>query len=75
MLHQWSGPLLSLSQVQVMMGPEEVLIKDGEVSVKGQPVPVGEPRLLHGEDGVPTPEGRVADLLHPSEYCWEAFEN
>ncbi|GAB1290783.1 SCO-spondin [Apodemus speciosus] len=34
--------------VQVMMGPEEVLIQDGEVSVKGQPVPVGEPRLLHG---------------------------
>ncbi|XP_055461492.1 SCO-spondin [Psammomys obesus] len=34
--------------VQVMMGPEEVLIKNGEVSVNGQPVPVGEPRLLHG---------------------------
>ncbi|XP_017177065.1 SCO-spondin isoform X4 [Mus musculus] len=34
--------------VQVVMGPEEVLIQDGEVSVKGQPVPVGEPQLLHG---------------------------
>lgn len=49
-----------------MMGPEEVLIRDGEVSVKGQSVPVGEPRLLHGEvssllwGGLPTPEGRVA---------------
>jgi hypothetical protein len=31
------------------MGPEEVLIQDGEVSVKGQPVPVGEPQLLHGK--------------------------
>lgn len=30
------------------MGSEEVLIQDGEVSVKGQPVPDGEPRLLHG---------------------------
>lgn len=36
-----------------MMGPEEVLIQDGEVSVKGQPVPVGEPRLLHGEGSFP----------------------
>lgn len=39
-----------------MMGPAEVLIRDGEVSVKGQPVPVGEPRLLHGE-GFFTPLG------------------
>ncbi|CAO2603537.1 Sspo, partial [Lemmus lemmus] len=34
--------------VRVMMGSEEVLIQDGEVSLKGQPVPDGEPRLLHG---------------------------
>lgn len=57
---------MALSQVQVMMGPEEVLIQDGEVSVKDQPVPVGEPQLLHGEafftslGGLPTPKGRVA---------------
>lgn len=41
------------SQVRVMMGSEEVLIQDGEVSVKGQPVPDGEPRLLHGEGSFP----------------------
>lgn len=33
-----------------MMGPEEVLIENGEVSVNGQPVPADEPRLLHGEN-------------------------
>lgn len=35
------------------MGSEEVLIQDGEVSVKGQPVPDGKPRLLHGEGSFP----------------------
>lgn len=42
-----------------MMGPEEVLIQDGEVSVKGKPVPVGEPQLLDGE-GFFTPLGLSA---------------
>lgn len=31
------------------MGPEEVLIQGGSVSVDGQVVPEGESRLLHGE--------------------------
>nr|XP_045016023.1 SCO-spondin [Jaculus jaculus] len=34
--------------VRVIMGPEEVLIQGGEVFVKGQLVPDGEARLLHG---------------------------
>ncbi|XP_008064182.1 SCO-spondin [Carlito syrichta] len=34
--------------VLVTMGPEEVLIQAGNVSVKGQLVPEGESRLLHG---------------------------
>lgn len=36
-----------------MMGSEDVLIRGGVVSVKGQLVPEGESRLLHGEDPVP----------------------
>ncbi|XP_005404818.1 PREDICTED: SCO-spondin [Chinchilla lanigera] len=34
--------------VRVMMGSEDVLIRGGAVSVKGQLVPEGESRLLHG---------------------------
>uniref|UniRef100_H0VSR4 SCO-spondin n=1 Tax=Cavia porcellus TaxID=10141 RepID=H0VSR4_CAVPO len=34
--------------VRVMMGSEDVLIRGGVVSVKGQLVPEGESRLLHG---------------------------
>ncbi|KAM6201811.1 SCO-spondin-like [Rhynchocyon petersi] len=34
--------------VRVMMGPEEVLIQGGNVSLNGVPVPIEEPRLLHG---------------------------
>ncbi|XP_053409722.1 SCO-spondin-like [Nycticebus coucang] len=34
--------------VRVTMGPEEVLIEGGNISVNGQLVPEGEPRLLHG---------------------------
>ncbi|XP_004594559.2 SCO-spondin [Ochotona princeps] len=34
--------------VRVAMGPEEVLIQGGSVSVDGQVVPEGESRLLHG---------------------------
>ncbi|KAM5255351.1 SCO-spondin-like [Ctenodactylus gundi] len=34
--------------VRVMMGSEEVLVQDGAVSMRGQLVPAGESRLLHG---------------------------
>jgi hypothetical protein len=46
------------------MGSEEVLVQGGDVFVKGQLVPDGEPQLLHGEDhsflwdSPPTPEGQ-----------------
>lgn len=51
------GELLTLfrcapPQVRVIMGSEEVRIQGRGVSVKGQLVPEGESRLLHGEDPV-----------------------
>ncbi|XP_042533232.1 SCO-spondin-like [Dipodomys spectabilis] len=38
----------SCQLVQVTMGSDEVLVQAGNVSVNGQLVPSGEPRLLHG---------------------------
>lgn len=44
-------------QARVMMGPEEVLIRGGNVSVNGQLVPEGESRLLPGKGQSTRPQG------------------
>lgn len=59
---------MHLPKVQVTMGPEEVLIQDGHVSVKGQLVPEGQSWLLHGEStggarGCPGPHVLLWDSL------------
>lgn len=67
-------------QARVMMGPEEVVIRGGDVSVNGQLVPDGESRLLPGKGQSARPQGgaqkgsREQPATDP--HCsWEAFGN
>lgn len=79
-----TSPLTGLSQALVMMGPEEVLIQGGNVSVNGQLVPDGESQLLpsKGQSACGTQKGSkrgnrgLSWLLPPHPHCcWEAFGN